>query len=108
MASVDDNQQRFVAPLRVVVEQAEQPVVPALRSVHTYLEEAGHLAVHRFPVAAARESLRRRSCDSAEHGRDLGPHVRRTSTKKQPARSGAVGIVLLMTPEVDDVMDVVR
>jgi hypothetical protein len=49
----------------VAVQQTEQPVeLPTLAA--TYLADAGHLPVHRFPLAATRERWRW----SVSHGHD--------------------------------------
>ena len=56
--------------LGIALQDTEQPVVhPA--TLHPDLEVAGHVIVHRLPLAAAREGRRWRCRHSVEDGVDL-------------------------------------
>ena len=87
-------------------------MIPALaparfRTVRPYLEPPGHVAVHRFPVPATGEPVRRRTGYCHEHGGELGSHGCRARSDEVPAGDCLGRIVVTMTLEVDDCVGIV-
>ena len=76
-------------------------IVGTLRlAVHPNLEVAGHLVVHRLPVATAAVRGRRRLGDRLEHRPHSSCHLVRHRPQELPARLLFVGIVVTVALEI--------
>ncbi|GLH95644.1 hypothetical protein Pa4123_09160 [Phytohabitans aurantiacus] len=77
-----------------------------LRAIDADLEPPGHVTMHHFPIAPAREAMRWSASDSGKDCRQLGTYGDRAGTEEVAARDGLERIVVAMPAEVDDVVGV--
>src|SRR5206468_391436 len=86
---------------------AEEPVVLALGPVEPDLEPSGHVSLHRLPVPAAGEAFGRSRGDGDEYGQELRANAAGAGVEKLTPRAGHVGVIGLVSLEVDDVVRVI-
>jgi hypothetical protein len=81
--------------------------VVAAGAVDADLEPASHVALHRFPVATTRESLRRRCRDLGQDCSHSRSHLNRTGVKEFPARCRTSGIVIAVPAEKRNIVRII-
>jgi len=72
------------------------------------LEPSGHIALHRLPVPASRESLRRRRCDPGQDRSHRRSHLDRACVEKFPARYCLSRVVIAGAAEERHLVRVIR
>lgn len=91
VAAVDHDQEWLVDALRVVVEQTEQPVMMSTWPVDAELEPARHVALHRLPVATAREPLGGADATATSAARIVARTFRRGVAQEAGLQPGPFG-----------------
>ncbi len=106
--SADDYQQGLWLVRGTVVKAAEQPVVVTAGAIDADLEPSRHIALHRFPVPAACESLRRRGSDLRQDRTHSCSYLNRAGIEELPAQYCLFRIVVAVPPKEHHLVRIIR